>query len=212
MEQCEDCGTEYQRIRQHWAMTDCGPDNPSKSELTCENCGDEFTEWTYRVEEGDGVYCSHECRNEGLKNGVTVSCSWCGSDVYRQQSLLDSMGDYSLDHHFCDKECEREFKQVNWVREDHPRWEGGSDGVNAVRNALSDKSWFRVAKENRRNECQNCGAEADNRELDVHHIIPVAAGGTNHEENLITLCIKCHRKIEQYTKKFTEPHLLKPSL
>lgn len=30
--------------------------------------------------------------------------------------------------------------------------------------------------------------------LEVHHIIPRSKGGTNHAENLITFCRKCHSK------------------
>lgn len=38
-----------------------------------------------------------------------------------------------------------------------------------------------------------CGAE--DRELHVHHIVPLGAGGTNQKSNLITLCDECHGKV-----------------
>lgn len=31
----------------------------------------------------------------------------------------------------------------------------------------------------------------------VHHIIPLAAGGTNDEDNLVALCASCHNKVHQ---------------
>jgi hypothetical protein len=37
--------------------------------------------------------------------------------------------------------------------------------------------------------CVACSAKED---LQHHHLIPRAAGGTDAETNLITLCIKCH--------------------
>jgi len=211
--ECHECGREYKDLRKHWSKNTCDPEPGKSSKVTveCDNCGKEHREWRYRVEKNNGSCCSPECRHENQRNGKTVGCAWCGAEVYKSGGQLDKMGDYAIDHHFCDKDCERQFKQENWVREDHPRWKGGTHGVNAVRNSLSSKSWSRVAKEARSEKCANCGVESDTRELDVHHIVPVVAGGTNHSENLITLCIKCHRKAEEYTKKFTEPHLLKPA-
>jgi len=39
-------------------------------------------------------------------------------------------------------------------------------------------------------QCRSCGA--DNRQLHVHHIVPLGAGGSNAKSNLITLCEDCH--------------------
>lgn len=41
--------------------------------------------------------------------------------------------------------------------------------------------------------CQICGAK--NTRLEVHHIVYRSKGGTNDEDNLITLCESCHKKI-----------------
>lgn len=41
--------------------------------------------------------------------------------------------------------------------------------------------------------CQICGSGL---QLEVHHIVPRRCGGLNTEENLITLCVSCHRAIE----------------
>ena len=38
--------------------------------------------------------------------------------------------------------------------------------------------------------CLKCGARY--MQLDVDHILALAAGGTNHRTNLQTLCLKCH--------------------
>jgi hypothetical protein len=42
-------------------------------------------------------------------------------------------------------------------------------------------------------QCRYCGAAADNTVLVVDHIIPVALGGTNDPENLITACEVCNQ-------------------
>lgn len=40
--------------------------------------------------------------------------------------------------------------------------------------------------------CRNCGAGGA---LQVHHIVPLSAGGTNRWTNLTTLCRRCHRRL-----------------
>jgi len=44
-------------------------------------------------------------------------------------------------------------------------------------------------------QCQICGLTATSQ-LHVHHILKRAAGGTDHLDNLITVCSKCHRKAD----------------
>ena len=39
--------------------------------------------------------------------------------------------------------------------------------------------------------CLACGATGVR--LEVDHVVPLAAGGSNHHSNLRTLCIACHR-------------------
>lgn len=42
------------------------------------------------------------------------------------------------------------------------------------------------------NHCCNCGVIAD---LQIHHIVPLAVGGTNNLTNLSLVCEDCHRKV-----------------
>lgn len=41
-------------------------------------------------------------------------------------------------------------------------------------------------------KCANCHSENN---LQVHHIVPLAVGGTNNQSNFVTLCGDCHGKI-----------------
>ena len=43
------------------------------------------------------------------------------------------------------------------------------------------------------NTCQNCFST---KSLEVHHIIPMRENGSDELDNLITLCVKCHRRID----------------
>ena len=46
--------------------------------------------------------------------------------------------------------------------------------------------------------CQNADCGIAGR-LEVHHVIPLSFGGTNADENLITLCRSCHLAAHQRT-------------
>ena len=75
---------------------------------------------------------------------------------------------------------------------------------------IYSSEWANTSKEVRErdgNRCRRCGISQDElREFDsyltVHHIIPRKKGGSNWHSNLITLCISCHREVEN------EPELL----
>ncbi len=54
--------------------------------------------------------------------------------------------------------------------------------------------------EERRNRCEKCGAEYTR--LEGHHKIPRHEGGGDDEENLETLCVRCHAKVDKYRARF----------
>lgn len=41
-------------------------------------------------------------------------------------------------------------------------------------------------------QCELCG---NNRNLEIHHIIPRSLGGTNEIDNLIVICNVCHARL-----------------
>lgn len=61
-----------------------------------------------------------------------------------------------------------------------------------MREALSKKIRFEVFKRDKFT-CQYCGKSSPDVVLEVDHIVPVAEGGTNDIENLITACFDCNR-------------------
>ena len=52
--------------------------------------------------------------------------------------------------------------------------------------------------------CQRCGL-VGNSKFHVHHILKRIAGGTNHLDNLILVCPKCHSNLDKklYNPKWT---------
>lgn len=50
--------------------------------------------------------------------------------------------------------------------------------------------------------CQICGDDMGTR-LQEHHIVPKRHGGTDSDENLVTLCAGCHQAVERiYDERF----------
>lgn len=86
---------------------------------------------------------------------------------------------------------------------DHPRWVDNSFThiVESLRHGLSDEPWVKQAERIRDEydrECYCCGDHEDDldRGLNVHHIVPLRAGGVNADELLIPLCTGCHMRVE----------------
>ena len=41
-------------------------------------------------------------------------------------------------------------------------------------------------------QCVQCGSR---RPLDIHHILPLAQGGSNRLTNMVSLCRECHQQV-----------------
>ena len=70
-------------------------------------------------------------------------------------------------------------------------------GKECVRIHAMDQDWRRIRQAvttRDRCQCRDCGSPLRGRKREVHHITPVAAGGTNDLENLVLLCGACHAK------------------
>lgn len=89
--------------------------------------------------------------------------------------------------------------------QDHPNWRGGKSIYDAVKKQLPGPSWSTHRARHRADECRMCGASE--AKLDLHHIVPVLAGGMNERWNFMTLCTSCHHKAEWYTRDLLPPVL-----
>lgn len=126
MPTCDDCGFEaasQRGLSQHQTMSH--ESGSPKQTYECAACGTTFDDYPSRRETRgrENFFCSNECKHnfeEGEK--FYFECAQCGDEVERQPSAVDEMGDYEIRNHFCDKACESQFKQDNWVGEDHPNW------------------------------------------------------------------------------------------
>jgi 5-methylcytosine-specific restriction endonuclease McrA len=125
-------------------------------------------------------------------NRVATECANCGDTIHRKRSHAAE-----YDELYCGRACQAEHRSERFTGQDHPNWRGGKSLIDAVKKQLRP-AFSAVREECRGQECQKCGS-SDAR-LDVHHIVPVSAGGTNEDWNLITLCRSCHGTAEAYTR------------
>lgn len=180
-----------------------------KDEATCDLCGETFE---YYPSAKEGKYCptcvAEETWQEipdieGSKNprwngGKTeLECAVCETTFERYPSNVT--GEVSL----CGRTCRREWLSDTFSGEGHPNWKGGGNGEygkrwNAVRERALERDDF---------QCRICGTTKSEmgRNPDVHHITPVRAFVESERldredahflENVISLCISCHRKAE----------------
>ena len=211
MYDCDNCDDSFDSemglgVHKSWCEDKRGT---MKTEYTCQECGSTFENYESRKTESGGKhkFCSNECYNESMKNGKVVVCSWCGDDVYKPKSLLDEMGDYSIDNHFCDKSCEQSWKREHWRDEDHPSWQGGSPSHRG-------DNWLEKRREALKRdeyECQVCGVTREDHyemrgfDLSVHHKIPASEfdelEDANYLVNLVTTCCGCHSKLDKISRR-----------
>jgi len=95
---------------------------------------------------------------------------------------------------------------INIVKKFYPEY--GYSGVskgkgrpqNETRLRMKDLKYVLIAE--RGCKCEKCGVV---KYLELHHIKPVAFGGTNEKENLLLLCEKCHKQ-ETVLQRWGEHH------
>ncbi|MBV6425320.1 MAG: hypothetical protein NAOJABEB_03137 [Steroidobacteraceae bacterium] len=145
-----------------------------KETRCCPICGTSFETWTSHDQKTCG---SDECYRkwQGLtssargRNKVAVQCAYCGKELWKYPSQVK-------ERNFCNRLCLAAYfpKQKNL----NGHWKGGKWRFVREQVLLRDN-----------HKCVICGFEFY---VQVHHITPVADGGTNDFSNLITLCPNHH--------------------
>ncbi len=197
---CEVCGdtfylypSEIEEGKGKYCSRECQNEGMKNRETyTCPNCGEEFkaiiSERKY-----NNKYCSRECYLEDAKDRVKTECDNCGKEIIKRRTQFER-----TENHFCSDLCKYEYR---------------SDDRSIDNYFYSTKWWHKRRREvlERDNyECQVCGLtnqeskDKTDFELDIHHKEPLKNFEDKKEgskiSNLITLCRKCHRKIEVENK------------
>jgi 5-methylcytosine-specific restriction endonuclease McrA len=144
---------------------------------------------------------------------MKVKCFHCGKEFKKYSNLKSK-------RHFCSRECWFHYCAENLGDWTNPKKIIERNKEKSFREKVSiglkeyyerhyfdklkrkdnfDYGWtgWKILREkilNRDKVCQKCGS---GKNLRIHHIIPVKAGGKHNPENLITLCNKCHQFIEK---------------
>lgn len=166
-------------------------------ELVCDHCGASFDRRRSHAEGATRHYCSTECKGKAYRDRVEVTCSGCGKQFERQRAVVQR-----YERLYCSDDCRDQHERGA----NHPRWKGGDGLAVALRRILGGETWRSVrdeVHENRDSTCRMCGREESRNgsRLQIHHIVPVMAGGSHHRENLMLLCHRCHRHAEAFTNK-----------
>lgn len=159
-----------------------------KIQIKCAFCGKEFKTHPFRRKWGV-KYCSQECYGKSMERKMEVECKKCGKIFNTMPARVEK-----YNRGFCSKKC-----FFGWNSgENHPNWKGGG-------RAYYGPNWGeqkRKARERDGHICQICDIPENGRQHDVHHIVSFREFGrsryedANRLDNLTTLCIPCHMKIE----------------
>ncbi len=170
--------------------------------VICDTCGKTFYLKLSRVLKSEKHYCSRKCRN----TSKIVSCAWCGKEIRR-------IACRTKEHNYCNSSHQLKYEYGCGIRKRKPSeklykahkekcsgannymWKGGTTDEIALR--MNNIEWHKIRKriyERDNWTCQICGVHGGKKnKLHCHHIVPYRVSQDNSEENLISLCAKCHR-------------------
>jgi 5-methylcytosine-specific restriction endonuclease McrA len=133
----------------------------------CPQCNQEFLGYSCKSQQRK--YCSYECSNLARSNRVEKLCAFCGKPFVVKRTEPKTI--------CCSWVCR--VKRLHFrMRPGRPKY-----WTQLRRRILDRDGWT----------CQKCNLVSFNGGLHVHHIIHKKNGGTEIEENLITLCNPCHK-------------------
>jgi 5-methylcytosine-specific restriction endonuclease McrA len=157
------------------------------------------------VGENHGLY--GESRDEDVKERISSALEGREMDARTREKMSEAHEGNEISHEIRNRistslsgltrpKETREKMSESRLGEENPNWRGGKQrnygpGWTAARRRVRERDEV----------CQNCGAEADDRKLDVHHIVPVRAFAgaedaelrdAHEDSNLVLLCRTCH--------------------
>ena len=190
---CELCGKKLNRAPKHlkrvnaiYCSRECrGLAQQKFTTFKCEACGSDFVRRNKDAIKGR-LFCSFKCSGLGRRTRKTLNCGWCKKQIEVVPANIRKVN-------FCSVPCKNEFHRKAMAREGNPRWEGGIakedypiEWCSALKKRIRMRDKF---------TCVKCGRKG----LDVHHIDKDKTN--NKEENLITLCHKCHMEFHSKGRK-----------
>lgn len=174
---------------------------------TCKVCGVKF------ITTSKKEVCSSECAKaySSVKSYYKI-CKYCRTPFVASRDDVEC----------CSPQCTIEYNKENpKVLSNKKKLNDIADVVSYRVNILIDRRMYAVMdlkakidyrmidgfseglKEKiRKRDNNKCFICETTNELEIHHIVPRRLGGDHTEENLITLCLKCHRYIETTEREY----------
>ena len=150
-------------------------------------CGHCHCMFYRRQSEGKRKFCSRACANiHKTKYAKTArQCKTCGCEfMHSDRPNSNSRGIY------CSVKC-RDAAYIGVYR-----------GCKARNTKSHRPGWSSISRKFRsddNNFCSRCGKTGGR--LAVHHVDPYWRSKNNHSQNLVTLCPKCHGKLEKLSEQ-----------
>lgn len=216
---CAGCGASMQaypahlkRGRGRFCSRECRR-RASLVQVACAWCSASLERYAHHAGNYKHQFCDNQCRGKwqtaeraGMNSPhchrVVVMCAHCGKALERGRAHVAA---YS--HQFCDNACQWAWRRATGAMHgnQHPLYKGGYQGYYGPNWAIQR----RVARKRDGYRCCACGVSTkqNGRALDVHHVRPFASFGyapgentayleANDLQNLVSLCRKCHKRVE----------------
>lgn len=187
-----------------------------RTTVDCTVCGATETRLESDLTGKQNIFCSQDCLHtwrsqeftgdaHPLRDRIETECETCGEILQRRPSVVERR-----DNHFCSYACMGEWRSEYKAGENAPSWKGGGE-------LYRGPNWIRQRERTLERDgyaCVRCGRSEEEhfeefgRQLSVHHIKSVREfyreAGENKPnyaemnllDNLITLCVGCHRLVE----------------
>lgn len=193
---CEVCGKEiyirpshYKREKHHFCSRECfgiwerGENNPvwKNNNKKCLYCGKNF-----KPKKHSQQFCNMKCMVDYWKEKRISTCIICGKTFVRTLSQSGK---------FCSRKCADVFHSIETTGVKNPNWRGGLS--KAPYPITFNKKLKKKIKKRDKHKCRLCGIsekeilkKGKGHGLAIHHIDYDKSN--NQENNLISLCNKCH--------------------
>jgi len=194
---CPYCGKEFitsKKYRRKFCSQFCyleyKKEHPKKIKKICPVCKNIFYEYAYNIEKRGQKFCSNKCSGIARTTKVGKSCIICGKSF--KVKLSEAKNGYGI---YCSRKCMGVDRKETAKGKRNPNWRGG--GSKEYQDHRAGREWekLRIKIYKRDNyTCQICGIK--NAKFHAHHIIPWRISHDDSLGNLVTLCPKCHKKLE----------------
>ena len=182
----------------------------------CDNCEKQICLIPYQVKTFKHHFCDSKCFGEFFssennqffnKTHTAETKKMIGN---KTQIWLGKNGHSLKNKHHSTSTRKKmsEAKKGKYLGKDNPNWKGGTSKREFKKAyGVTVSQWDRLTTKIRKRDnyiCQYCG---ERNAIQVHHILPRRIEIDNHPDNLITLCNKCHPKVEKLTYKYLDMNL-----